>query len=325
MMEEEFEGVLILTIALNEESNITRCVESVRAQHSQNWRQVVGDNLSNDETRDKVLSIGDERVKLLAWNSRTGSTQNFIRTAAAALEIFPRAKYVLTLNGDDYLKSSEILTIDTVKTSTETVVVPVFENEDGTKIGPNFKGTALVNSHFRILRSIPLSRWVWADVILGRHPRQSFERLLWCFENSMRGTAEDDWRATTLYFLTAKCHVTTSQERIVRRSRSSEVDYHQFHSQDNHDSTIRRNNHVDPYRIEWAVEELRKEPNANAKFRFWISLVVVRILIGGLVSKSKQIIIDICKRLFDWFLRPLGLKLRRNASSRKLELRSWSE
>ena len=144
-------------------------------------------------------------------------------------------------------------------------------------------------------------------------------------EASKRGNAEDDWRATTLYILSAKRRIGSSKEKIVRRSRKEE-EWHQFHSQASlYDLKKARDENSDPYRIKWAMNELKQGPNTNAQFAFWINLVVLRILIGGVASKSKLDIIDICKRLLDLLFGLLGLKLRRNASSRKLELRRWSE
>jgi hypothetical protein len=321
----QFNGVLVLTIALNEALNINRCLESVMSQNSQDWRQVVGDNSSSDETKSAVLSINDPRIRLLAWNSRKSSTENFIRTASEALASFPMARYIQVLNGDDYFKSQDILTIGTLPPTDNSVVVPVFENEFGEKIGPNFRSTALLDSRFRALRSIPLSKWVWSDIFHGRHQRQSFESLLSSLAASKRGTAEDDWRATTLYLLSSRRRIVSSEERIVRRSRNEEA-WKQFHSQDNsYDPKTSRDENSDSHRIKWAMNELRQGPNTNSQFTFWISLVVFRILIVGVASKSKQIIIDTCKLLLDRLLSPLGLKIRRNVSSRKLELKRWPE
>ena len=325
MTDSQFKGVLVLTIALNEELNINKCIESVRLQNSQDWRQVVGDNSSSDGTKNAVLSINDPRIRLLSWSSRKSSSENFIRTASEALATFPMARYIQVLNGDDYFKTLDILTIDTVGPIDNTVLIPAFENEMGEKIGPGFKSTAPLDSRFLALRSIPLNKWVWSDILHGRHSRQSFESLLSCMEASKRGNAEDDWRATTLYILSAKRRIGSSKEKIVRRSRKEE-EWHQFHSQASlYDLKKARDENSDPYRIKWAMNELKQGPNTNAQFAFWINLVVLRILIGGVASKSKLDIIDICKRLLDLLFGLLGLKLRRNASSRKLELRRWSE
>jgi len=90
--------VTILTPTYNHSRFIEDCIRSLLAQSFQDWEQIIIDDGSTDDTREKTGGFHDERITYIYQNhtglERLGETYNRgLRLA--------RRKYVAILEGDD--------------------------------------------------------------------------------------------------------------------------------------------------------------------------------------------------------------------------------
>ena len=95
--------ISIITVALNAEDTIERCVTSVLEQSYQNLEIVVVDGVSDDNTLEILQKIADPR--LLVISEKDNGIYDAMNKGAA----LATGEYLLFLNSDDWLYDSEVI------------------------------------------------------------------------------------------------------------------------------------------------------------------------------------------------------------------------
>jgi glycosyltransferase involved in cell wall biosynthesis len=98
----------IITPVYNAESWISKCIESVKSQSHSNFKQVIVDDYSSDNTLEeaKKAIAGDDRFVLLTKNSKLGTMHGHM---AAMAHAYNPESIMVHLDGDDWFSSDEVL------------------------------------------------------------------------------------------------------------------------------------------------------------------------------------------------------------------------
>jgi glycosyltransferase involved in cell wall biosynthesis len=120
--------VLLICPVRDEGERIVRLIDSLKSQTLLDWRVVIGDNASTDQTvaHVKQCSVGEPRVDLEMFEKSVHVSENFKRTRDLALSRY-EPKYVGYVGGDDQYSEVEYLEnlVEALKTG-YSIAVPNF-------------------------------------------------------------------------------------------------------------------------------------------------------------------------------------------------------
>lgn len=88
----------ILMSIHNMKDTVGWSIRSVLAQSMDNWELLIGDDASDDESREEVCAYGDSRIRFLSQPRNRGKAIMMNRLLLEA-----RGRYILELDGDDWL------------------------------------------------------------------------------------------------------------------------------------------------------------------------------------------------------------------------------
>ena len=91
-------NVDVLVSTFNNENTIEKCIESILQQDHNNWRLLIFNDNSQDETLKKIISYQDQRIILINSKKNVGTYQskNFLMRKLA------KGKYIALHDADDY-------------------------------------------------------------------------------------------------------------------------------------------------------------------------------------------------------------------------------
>lgn len=112
----------IMIPTYNQAYYIKQAIDSALAQDYSNLEVVVSDDASTDNTMDIVASYTDSRVKYFRNNQNLGRVGNYRKT----LYEYAKGKYVLNLDGDDWLVDNSYLSKAVAMLESDEDIILVF-------------------------------------------------------------------------------------------------------------------------------------------------------------------------------------------------------
>ena len=173
-------SVLLLCPVYNEEQHLDSLITSLRQQTWSDWILVLGDNASNDGSKQKIISASqsDSRIKPHLYSEHLTVHASFNRTFSDALEYFG-SKYVQIIAADDCFadKSSlqELVSTASDKSASFVAGNMIHFDEGGPLEKNDFRFFEPV-SH-RSLRAFAMQKW-GANLMYSLFNRRDFEALI---------------------------------------------------------------------------------------------------------------------------------------------------
>jgi glycosyltransferase involved in cell wall biosynthesis len=320
LVEKNFFGTVFIAPALDEEKTIARCIKSMSTQESANWRFVIGDNKSSDETVKVANSMGDGRVLVIPWKERCSSLENCLRSSREALEAFPNAGRFQMIGADDELGNRSSIPEELYPSSTDTVLLPKLFDGQMLQIGPNLFKKDWARSKVTLLRALSVSSWSWTDIIYGNYPRALFVSYLEAVEESMQGTPEDDWRGAANFLLVQPVHFFVTGASIVRHWRPKSY-WHAWHGQWADAKPKEVNSMANYGRTMWAWQEIiRVLSHRIQRSRPEMLTTLTAMVVSSAARDLYLTVVRLFKFVLDWMLSPFGIRIRRSAQDGRLHL-----
>lgn len=218
-----FSEILIIIPVYNESKNIFRCLESIKKQDFRDFRVLIHDNASTDNTNFVAsgFSISDSRFILKKIAKHESASQNWRKATNLALELV-ESNFVVFLSGDDYFQDLDYLSklVEHAQKFKGAIVIPNFcyELEKNDLITKEIN-LAPLKYTFPSVRLIKfLTSWKYVHTIYGLYPREIFVKLFVNPASTFSENRASDWWWVLHAVLESKIYV-VRDATYVRNSR----------------------------------------------------------------------------------------------------------
>lgn len=185
---------LILTPLLNAERTIEHLYESIRSQTANDWRWIISDNLSSDNSLGALKRITqDSRVSLIRQPARVPAEVNF-QTLIDAASVVPGVSTLQFLASDDRYFSENSLSeiLELLGAGSDVAIGAIFGETASMQLEPIFKPHDEVKGRdFKDISKILLSEWSWTHLVYAIYRHDTFFKF---FNPNGRHLSRDfDW------------------------------------------------------------------------------------------------------------------------------------